>query len=223
METPRRPRDYARRSQSDRLKAVESALSALAGDADTSAAMTPRGYGTAGIAEGQALYEAVRATGKTQTTARSRRLNQTAAQTASVEAAATLYRPLADTAEVLFKSRPDDLTALGLTGEHGNSLAERLDRMRDFSQTAREAGRIEAFTGVDVPVKDFEALDAAIAAASGSATAQDNRSGTAQDTSAAKKKAFTDLDGWMGTMHGHARIVLADRPQLMEPLGIVPR
>ena len=224
VELPSRPsRPYARRSQSDRLKNVESALSALASDPDTSAAMTPRGYDAAGVADGQGLYEAVRATGKTQVSARSRRLNQTAAQTTAVEAAARLYRPLAATAEVLFKSRPDELAALGLTGEHGGSLAERLDRMRDFSRTAREASRVEAFTKINVPVKDFEALDAAIATASESATAQDGRAGTAQDTSAAKKKAFADRDGWMGTMHGHARVVLADRPQLLEPLGIAPR
>lgn len=185
--------------------------------------MEPDGYDSKGIAEGQALYAAVSATGKTQTSTTSGRLNQTAAQDKAVAAAETLYRPLAARAHVLFKERPDDLTALGLTGEHGNSLPERIDRMRKFAQTAREPGRIEAFEKVRIKAEAFADLDAALDAASTSATDQDRRSGTAQDATGTKKAAFAALDKWMGTMHGHARISLADRPQLLEPLGLAPR
>ena len=217
---PRGPRAYARRSQSDRLKAVESALHALATDADIQAAMTPPGYGAAGIADGQALYDAVRTAGKKQGASRSARLGLTATQDAAADAAEALYRPLAERAHVLFKKRPDDLTALGLTGEHGNSLAERLDRMRDFARTAREPGRIEAFNTVGVDAKAFDALDDALDAAGTQATTQDLGAGVSQDTSGTKKAAFALLDDWMATMHGHARIDLASRPDLMEPLGL---
>jgi hypothetical protein len=220
---PRRPRSYITRSQSDRLKDVESALNALATDPDIGAAMTPAGYGATGIAEGRALYDTVRAAGKTQGTARNRRLNLTASQDGAVGAAETLYGPLAERARVIFKKRPDDLTALGLTGEHGGSLAERLDRMRDFARTAREPGRNEAFTKVGVDSKAFDALDAALAAASTQVTTQDLGAGVAQDTSGSKRAAFTLLDDWMTTMHGHARIDLATRPDLQEPLGVHPR
>ena len=225
MEPPRRPRrtDYASQSQSDRLQIAQTALTALADDPDIAAAMGPRGYTADGIAEGQALHDAVRETGTAQRAARNRRLNQTATQDAAVEAADARYRPLADTAAVLFKNRRDDLVALGLTGEHGNSLPERLDRMRDFSRTAREAGRIEAFARIDGLVAEFDALDAAVEAAAAHAGAQDAESSTAQDTSEAKQDDFTDLDEWMETMHGHARIVLKSRPQLLEKLGVRPR
>lgn len=217
----RAPREYARRSQSDRLLAAEGARVALAADADIRAAMEPDGCDAAGIAEGQAIYEAVRAAGKTQTSSRTGRLDQTATQDSA--AAEALYRPLAARAHVLFKERRDDLVALGLTGEHGHSIAERVDRMRDFAQTAREPERIEAFEKVRITAKAFADLDAALDDAATHATAQDRRAGTSQDASATKTQAFAALEYWMSTMHGHARISLADCPQLLEPLGIRPR
>ncbi len=219
----RAPRDYARRSQSDRLQDAQTALTALATDADIAAAMGPRGYGAAGIAEGQALHAAVRKAGTQQATARARRLDQTATQDAAVDAAEALYRPLAETATVIFKKRRDDLVALGLTGEHGGSLPERLDRMRNFTLVAREKGRVEAFAKIDGLVEQFDALDAAVEAAAVQAGQQDDDSSTAQDASEGKKGGFEGLDEWMETMHGHARIVLANRPQLLEKLGIRPR
>lgn len=223
MEPYPRSTDYGSLARADKLILVDGALKALAENPDIRAAMEPRGYDARGRAEGQALADAVRDSTRDQGGTRTTRLRQTATQDRGVEAAETLYRPLAATAHVVFEGQPEVLTALGLSGEHSNARAARLARMRAFATEAAAPAQIEAFTRVGIPKEAFADLLAAVEAATDDVEDQDADAAVSQDATAERVGDFDALDAWVKTMHGHARIVLAGRPQLLEALGIRPR
>ncbi|HEX9950804.1 MAG TPA: hypothetical protein VGB53_03480 [Rubricoccaceae bacterium] len=95
--------------------------------------------------------------------------------------------------------------------------------MRSFAEQAGAPDLIEGFTRIGIAKTAFTDLHAALDAATDETEDQDTESAVSQDASAGRRTAFDALDAWMKTMQGHARIALADRPQLLEALGIRPR
>ncbi len=220
MEPAPRRRTFTSRSRADRLRLTADALRALETHPEIGPALRPAGYGPDGIAEGRALFDAATASTTGQGRTRAARLTLTAEQTTALTAAVALYRPLAARARVIFKGRPDVLAGLGLTGRRSTGLAARLEHMRHFSAEAQRPDLAADFAARNAPAARFDALDRALDALAQTAENQDIGTADAQHTTDTRKAAFRHLDTWMTTLHGHARIELADRPQLLEALGL---
>ena len=207
------------------LSLTETALTALLNEPDVAGAMVARKYDAKKVAQGRALMEAAAATLDVQTGRVGDRSLATGAQAGRMRDAQALYRALAGTAKAIFRDDAEALRALGLTGEHRKTHEARLERMRGFTVEARKPERLARFTEetTDVDETDFDALDAAIAAAGKEVSAQDGSVARAKGSTDARAAAFSALEKWMLKMHGHARVVLRERPDLLEMLGIPRR
>lgn len=228
METPRSSdRYYTSLRESDQIQKATTALEALETEPEIVAAMTQRKYEASGtkMTEGHALLQAVRDVVKEQTEDTGDKLSATQAQNDKLAGAWAVYAPLAATARAVFRDDPDVLTALGLKGKHKKSYAARIERYRSFAVEARKPERLARFAEEtnDVDVTDFDELDAALDTAVAGMTAQDLTEARSEDASERRRKAFKALAKWMLTMQGHARVVLRDKPQLLEMLGVPPR
>lgn len=222
--SPSQTRSFPSLRASDKLVRAAGALDALVSDPTIAAAMGPRHYTEAEkVGEGRALLDALRAEMADQDAAAGDRLSATAAQRDALRDAQDLYKPLAETARVVFADDPEVLTALGLRGTFKQSYAARLERMRLFAGEARKTSRMDRLAAdTEITPADLDALEAAADAAEARMTGQDAHaalSGQASDERGAAEKA---LDRWMLTMQGHARVVLRGTPALLERLG-VPR
>ena len=187
--------------------------------------MGPRKYtASKKVAEGEALLAAARLTVEVQTGETGGRLSATRAQRNRLGGVQDLYRPLAATANVVFADDREVRTALGLTGAHGKSYGERLDRMRGFAVEMSKPERLGRMTDdAGTTAKEIADLVAELDAAEQTMTAQDRLASRTQHASAGRAAAFRTLRKWMLTMHGHARVVLKGKPQLLEMLGIPRR
>lgn len=222
MATP--ARHYANLSDADKLLKAEGALVALETEPEIVAAMTkPKYTPDQKLAVGRRLLEAARHTMGTQATRIGERVVQTAEQKDDLAEAQAQYSALAGTARAVFRKRKEVLTALGLTGEHGKSYGERIDRMRRFSREARHADRLPELEDVGLEVSELDALDAAVDEAEREIGAQDRLDARAQQLTEGREGALASLVDWMLEMHGHARVRLRGQAQLLEMLGIPRR
>lgn len=228
MEPPRSSsRSFTQLPDADQIQKASTALAALENEPEIVAAMTLRRYEKDGrkMVEGHALLQAVRDLTDDRTEDVGDRLSATRAQNDRLAGAHAVYAPLAATARVVFRDDPDVLVALGLTGQHSNAYAARIERYRAFVVEARKPERLARITEEtnDIDGADFDELEAEIEAASRGMTTQDRTESRSEDASEGRRAAFKALETWMLTMQGHARVVLRGRPQLLEMLGVSPR
>ena len=215
-------RSFGSLRASDKLLKAAGALEALVSDPDIVAAMAPRHYTAAEkVAEGEALLQALRKEMGEQDDAVGDRLSATADQTDELEEAQDLFRPLAETARVVFADDPEVLTALGLRGTFKRSYGARLERMRLFAGEARKASRMDRIAAdTEITAKDLDALEAAADAAELRITGQDGQAALAKQSSDERGAAEKALTKWMLTMQGHARVRLRGKPALLARLGV---
>lgn len=216
---------YSNLADPRQLSVAETALTALLTEPDVVAAMLPRKYDAKRVGQGRALLEAAGGTADVQSGRTGDRSLATARQGSGMGEAEGLYRALAGTARAVFRDDPEALRALGLTGSHRKTFEARLARMREFTVEARKPERLAGFTEEtdDVDETDFDALDAALAVAGKQISAQDGATYRAKGSTDSREAAFGALEKWMLKMHGHARVVLKGRPDLLEMLGIPRR
>ena len=223
MESSPRRRSYLNRSRADRLRLAADALRALETHPEIGPALAPAGYDRPAIAEGRALLDAATAATRGQGRTRAVRITLTAGQAAARTAADALYKPLAARARVVFRDRPDVLASLGLDRRTPTALGARLQHQRHFSAEARRDDIAAALAARNAPAARFDALDSALDTLAAQAEQQDIGTADAQHGTHRGKAAFAALDKWVTTLHGHARIELEDRPQLLEALGLTVR
>ena len=225
METPSPPnRHFGSLSDADKLLTAEGALVALETEPEIIEAMTRAKYTPDGkLADGRARLVAARAAMGVQSGRVGERLEQTAEQADALERVQELYSLLAGMARAVFRKRPEVLTALGLTGEHGNSYGERIERMRLFSREARHEDRLPELVAEGLNVRELDELDEAVDATEREIVAQDRLEAHAEHSTEGRERAFAALVDWMLDMHWHARVRLRGKPQLLEMLGIPRR
>lgn len=218
-------RNYAQLSAADKLQRASEALDALVDEPDVAAAMGPRKY-TKGekVAEGRALLAAAVAAMEVQTKERGDKVLATDVQTDELAEAHGLYAALAGTARAVYMDDRAARVALGLTGTHDKSYVGRVRRMRDFVTEARKPHHLARFADEsDVDAEELDALAAALDAAERRVSAQDREATQARGATDGREAALRALTKWMLKMHGHARVVLKGRPDLLEMLGIARR
>ena len=207
------------------LSVAETALTALVENPEIAAAMQARNYDANKVGDGRARMEAAAATVDVQSGSGGDRNAATGAQAGLLRDAQALYRALAGTAKAIFRDEPEALRSLGLTGSHRRTYEGRIARMRLFTVEARKPERLARFAEEtrDVDVTDLDALDAALVAASAQISVQDGQTVRAKGATDGREAAFGALEKWMLKMQGHARVVLRERPDLLEMLGIPRR
>lgn len=222
MPTP--PRYFSNLSDADTLVAAQTALAGLADEPEIAEAMSARGYTTGGrLPVGHALPAAAQTAVGAQTEHAGDRLAQTDEQADALATAQGLYAYLAESARVAYAGDRASLVALGLTGEHGKSYAERLARMRAFVVEARKDERDAALAEVEVTDDALDALAVAVEAAALDLSVQDTSQARSENATAVKAAAFAGLAEWMVAMHTSARIKLKGKRQLQQMLGIPRR
>ncbi|HEX9950819.1 MAG TPA: hypothetical protein VGB53_03555 [Rubricoccaceae bacterium] len=222
--SPSQNRSFPSLRASDKILKAVGALEALATHPEIMAAMGPRHYTAAEkIPEGQALLDAFRQEIGEQDEEIGDRLSATADQNDELREAHALYKPLAETARVVFADDPEVLTALGLRGRFKQSYGARLERMRLFTGEARKKRLMERIAAdTEIGPGHLDALDAAVDEAEKRLTDQDTQASLADGASDERGEAEKALSKWMLTMQGHGRVVLRGKPHLLEMLG-VPR
>ena len=225
MELPPSGRRYfSNLSAPDKLAVAQTALTALADEPEIAEAMAPRGYTKGGhLLVGRALLVAARASVGAQTGEVGSRLGATQDQDAALSAADALYGFLAESARVAYAADRASLVALGLTGEHGQSYAERTARMRAFVVEAQKDEREAVLAPAEVTDEALDALAISLDAAEEGLTAQNRQEGRSERSAEVREAAFGALVAWMVTMHGHARIKLRGQRALQQMLGIPRR
>ena len=218
-------RSFTSLRDSDQIEKTLTALDALETEPDIIAAMAPRKYTPEDqIGKGRALLQAVLDTVDDQTEEHGDRSTATRQQRDRLSGARDLYAPLAATARAVFTDDPDVLAALGLKGKHLNSYAERIRRMRGFAVELRKPDRLSRITDeTEIEETALDELEAALVDAERKMSAQDRAEARGEDASDSRAAAFRAMEKWMLKMHGHARVVLRGRPQLLEMLGVSPR
>lgn len=216
---------YSNLAEPRKLSVAETALTALLDEPDIVAAMTKRKYDAKKVGAGRKLMDAAAGTLDVQSGSAGDRIAATDEQMDRLADAQALYASLAGTARAVFGDEPEAMTALGLTGTHRKTYEARLGRMRAFTVEARKPARLARFEEEtdDVDATDFDALDAALAAAGAEISEQDRSTARAKGATGSREAAFAALTKWMLKMHGHARVVLRGRPDLLEMLGIPRR
>lgn len=216
---------YTNLAEPRQLSVAKTALTALVDEPDIVEAMLARNYDAKKVGEGRARMAAAAGTIDAQSGRTGDRISATGKQRDRLGGAQALYSALAGTARAIFGDEPEAMTALGLTGSHRKTYEARLARMREFTVEARKPDRLARFTEetTDVDETDFDALDAALAAAGTQISAQDGSTYRAKGSTDSRDAAFQALEKWMLKMHGHARVVLKGRPDLLEMLGIPRR
>lgn len=225
METPSSSdRHFANLSDADKLLTAEGALVALETEPEIIEAMTKAKYTPDGkLVQGRALLLAARQAMEAQSERVGERLEQTVEQKDALADAQAQYSLLAGLARAVFRKRREVLTALGLTGEHGDSYGERIARMRLFTREARHADRLPELVADGLDVRELDELDEAVDTAEREIVAQDRLEARAEHSTEGREGAFAALVDWVLTMHGHARVRLRKKAQLLEMLGIPRR
>ena len=221
METPRSSdRHFSNLPDADKMLTAKTAMDALEGEPEIAEPMALRGYTADGLLTvGRALLQAVRDSVDEQTERVGDRLEATSDQTDALGSVQALYTYLAESARTVYRKDEAALTALGLTGEHENSYAARIARMRAFVVEARKEERGSALKGAEVTAGALDALEVSVDAAEVRLSMQDRHTGRSKGATAVRQAAFAGLTDWMLSMHGHARAKLQGREELLDVLG----
>ena len=96
--------------------------------------------------------------------------------------------------------------------------------MRDFGIEARKLHPLARFADEsDVDTEELDAREAALDEAGKRISAQDLEASESEGATDGREAALKALTTWMVKMHGHERVVLKGRLDLLEMLGIPRR
>ena len=124
-------------------------------------------------------------------------------------------------ARVAFRSNREALQALNLEGRRHRALTPWIGQVFDFYDSLLEHTSWQVqMSAFGVTTEDLEAGRAAIQAAYEASRHRNREREEAQEATTARDEALEALDDWMDTSRQLARVVLTDRPQMLESLGI---
>jgi hypothetical protein len=192
------------------------------GDQKILNAVTPLGYGPEKLTEGQSLLN--EATVLVETQKREYGEVDAAQQVFDNQRknAHKVYMAVLAISKIAFKGDVQAISTLDLTGRRASTFSGWLNQTRSFYRAilANEAWKTElAKYG-----QTEEMLTAELAMIDAVATASENKKkemGDAQNATQERDEKLEELAEWVSDYEVIARIALADKPQLLEKLGIV--
>jgi hypothetical protein len=192
------------------------------GDQKILNAVTPLGYGPEKLTEGQSLLNEATVLVETQ----KREYGEVDAAQQVFDDQRTnahkVYMAVLAISKIAFKGDVQAISTLDLTGRRASTFSGWLNQTRSFYRAilANEAWKTElAKYG-----QTEEMLTAELAMIDAVATASENKKkemGDAQNATQERDEKLEELAEWVSDYEVIARIALADKPQLLEKLGIV--
>jgi hypothetical protein len=133
----------------------------------------------------------------------------------------TIYKPHLNLARNLFSSNPGIQAAMALNGPRKSSFEEWSNQVSLFYNNALSTPEIgEKFEELNLEGETFQMCLDKLNGLNLMRAAQKKESGEAQQATDDRDKAFDQISEWMDLYYTVAKIALADKPQLMEKLGI---
>jgi hypothetical protein len=138
------------------------------------------------------------------------------------EATSILYRQYSTLARVLFKNDIGTLSKLGLDKDQSKKLSDWVAQANQFYTNAINTRDIqEKMTEYTVTAERLQAALEDVNQLLNYEKNQEKEKSEAQKATEDRNKAFSDLDEYMSDLLQLAKVMLYDKPQLLEKLGIV--
>ena len=179
------------------------------------------GYDAAALAKGKALFDEVVDLHAVQKKEYGEQYQATEALDAAWTQADAAFSKTLKLARVAFRDNGPVMAILGLTGNRTFSLSAWLDRATVFYRNLLSDPSLLATLAKLGPTKEvLLAEQALVQAVADSQVAQRTEAGEAQEATAIRETKVKALDRWIQDFRAVAKVVLDQRPQLLEKLGI---
>jgi len=182
------------------------------------------GYTAEKIQVGKDLYDRAQAA----TQERQREYGDQIAATAALKEAwaqaKNTYNPLRQVARVAFKDDPGMITRLAISGRRKQSLSGWIEQANTFYNNAiGDAEVLNRLSNFGITQEKLVAGKAQVDALLSLNSAQEQEKGEAQQATKTRDEAIDALSDWLDDFLDIAEVALADRPQLLEALGVLAR
>ncbi|MBI5950575.1 MAG: hypothetical protein HY865_02860 [Chloroflexi bacterium] len=209
-----------KKSIAERLNAAHLSISNSIGDTEIASLVANFGYPAAKLNEGLALYEEAQAASNAAEAAAGEQETLSAEARQAQKLAQNAYQDLAKVSRAVFKNEESRLTTLGLKGSMPRTTASFLAAANTLFENAALAPSIadygytpEKLEGELAKVRAYEEAN----------RRQEAAKGAAQNATASKNTALSNLDAWLAQYLKIARVALREKPQLLEKLGVAAR
>jgi hypothetical protein len=206
----------------ERLLAADVAISNALGDGIIMERLSFLGYDENRLKTGLELLKRVRELYNEQRKEYGEQFEASEAMYKAWEVSSILYRQYSTLARVLFKNETGTMSKLGLDKDQPKKLSDWVAQANQFYTNAMNTPEIqEKMAGYTVTK---ERLLAALEEVNQLLTyekKQETEKSEAQKATGERNRAFSNLDEYMYDLLQIARVMLYDKPQLLEKLGIV--
>lgn len=214
----------AKKSISERLNIAQVAIQNSLNDPAILNAVSPFGYDTAKLTEGNTLLEAARAAVGSKTGGKGSQKISTAQLKQAEKTAQTAYQALAQVARAVFAQDKAKLSVLGLSGAMPRSTAGFLNKAYTlFDNASANADIKTTLAKYSYTQTKLTAERAKIAAYDTANQAQESAKGSAQQSSRSQDAALKALDQWVAQYLKIAKIALAQDRDALEKIGVLAR
>jgi hypothetical protein len=200
--------------------AAHIAIEAVLADPSLASALAAHGYDRSRMLAGRALREQAAAHARQQ---RARSGDQLAATDARNNARAQLhavYRQHVATARVALRDDRGAALRLDLSARKHTQAGWLMQAEQFYTNALGDQAIVAALAAYGVTAEHLGEAQTQMAAVAAAQVTQQQRRALAQETTRARNAAFQQLNHWMRDFLAIARIALADKPQLLEQLGV---
>jgi hypothetical protein len=182
------------------------------------------GYTPEVIQQGAALYDRAQATVQQQKAEYGDQIGATAALAEAWKTTKATYIPHAQVARVALKNNPGAIAQLALNGRRKQSFSGWLEQANVFYDNALgNPDTIAALAKFGITTEKLQAGKAQVKELEALNAAQEKEKGEAQQATQTRDEALDALDDWLEDFLAIAEVALADKPQLLEALGVKVR
>ena len=182
------------------------------------------GYTPEIVQTGKLLYDRAAATVQQQKAEYGDQIGATAALEEAWAQAKKDYNLLVQVARVAFKNDPGVATKLALNGRRKESFSGWLEQANVFYDNAiANPDTIAALSNFGITQEKLQAGKTQVEELAALNAAQEKEKGEAQQATKTRDEALDALDDWLEDFLAIAEVALADKPQLLEALGVLVR
>lgn len=210
------------RSHDQLLNAAQVAIDSALSNAEVQAFLTPFGYPPEELQQGRTLYEAALDAFQKQRETYAHQFGASATLDQLREDLNKTYMQQVKLARIAFKEDTIATTKLGLTGERKRNFSGWLGQVQQFYSALSSDQRLQqGLARFGVTPEAIDAAQAGIEAVMQANVARETQKGEAQQSTKDRDVALNALLKWHSDFIAVARIALAEKPQLLETLGIL--
>jgi hypothetical protein len=206
----------------ERLLAADVAMSNALGDEVIMERLSFLGYDENRVKAGLELLKRVKELYNEQKKEYGEQFEASEAMYKAWEATSILYRQYSTLARVLFKNDTGTLSKLGLDKDQPKKLSDWVAQANQFYTNAMSTPGIQdKMAEYTVTAERLKAASDDVIQLLNFEKNQEKEKSEAQKSTEERNKSFSDLDEYMSDLLKIAKVMLYDKPQLLEKLGIV--